>query len=287
MNGPAISTIAAGVLAAATLALWRWMCHVEPRHVEITRHDVVDPHLPEELDGFTLCQISDVHITATGRNECEIAAAIRTVHADLYVFTGDQIHRESGIDAFLHWFDDLGDAVRPCVAVQGNAEHKPHFDASPLLHGLAARGVPDLNNATYCFPWNHGAVQIVGVDDPHTDHDDFDRAYADSDPNAWTLLLSHSPEGVLRLNHHRADLILSGHTHGGQIRMPLVGAIIHGTKHIRGLVMGWYEGEELRKKAGHDIGQARLYVSRGLGTSRFAGRLLCRPELALFTLRKP
>jgi predicted MPP superfamily phosphohydrolase len=88
------------------------------------------------------------------------------------------------------------------------------------------------------------------------------------------------------LGQRRADLILSGHTHGGQIRLPLVGAIIHGTKFVRGLVMGWYEGEKLSKKAGHDVGKSRLYVSRGLGTSRFSGRLLCRPELAVFTLRK-
>jgi len=278
--------IAAAIVLAAISMLFAWMMLVEPRRIEITRHDVVDPDLPDGLDGLVICQVADVHITAAGRNAREIAAAIRSVRADLYVFTGDQIHRESGMDAFLAWFDDLDDAIRPCIVVQGNAEHKPGFSAAPVLRGLAARGVPVLNNASYCFPWGRGALQIVGIDDPHTDNDDFDRAYQDTDPNAWTLLLAHSPEAVLRIGDRRADLILSGHTHGGQIRLPLVGALIHGTKQVRGLVMGWYKGEKLAKHAGRDTGKTRLYVSRGLGTSRFAGRLLCRPELAVFTLRK-
>lgn len=278
--------VAAAILLLAAWALTHYMFHVEPRRVETTRHEVFHPDLPEALDGMVLCQIADIHISARRRNAAEIAAAIRSVKADLYLFTGDQILGESGIEPFLRWFDDLGDAVRPCVAVQGNAEHKSWFDATPALRGLHARGVTVLNNASWCFSWGRGALQIVGVDDPHSGHDDFDRAYAGADPNAWTLLLAHSPLGILRLKNYRADLILSGHTHGGQVRLPLANVVVAAIRRMHGLVMGWYGGEALRKKMGRDPGHTRLYVCRGLGMSGFGGRLFCRPELVLFTLRR-
>jgi predicted MPP superfamily phosphohydrolase len=277
---------AALLLCAAAYALYHWMFHIEPRLVEVTRHELFYPDLPESLDGLVLCQIADIHITASGRNAKEIAAAIRSIKADLYVLTGDQILGESGPEAFLRWFDELGNAIRPCVAVQGNAEHKKWFDPSPALRGLQERGVPVLNNATYCFAWGRGALQIVGVDDPHSGYDNFDRAYAGTDPNAWTLLLSHAPVGVFRLKDHRADLILSGHTHGGQVRIPLANVLVASIRRMHGLVIGWYEGETLRRKLRRDPGNTRLFVCRGLGMSGFGGRLICRPELSLFTLRR-
>ncbi len=283
-----LSLLAALPAAAALIALRHWMVRVEPHRITITRHEVIDPDLTQELDGLTICQVSDVHMTAEGRNAEAIAQAIRSISADLYVLTGDMIHRESGINSFFRWFDELGAAIRPCVAILGNAEHKPGIDTRKVLCGFAARGVPVLNNAVYRFPLpQSGAMlQIVGVDDPVTAYDNFDRAFAAADPEAWTLFLCHTPDGAINLKGRRVDLMLTGHTHGGQVRFPILGAPVQNIKHARGLVMGWYEGEELQRKAKCEVGKTRLYVSRGLGMSRFPGRLLCPPELALFTLRR-
>src|SRR5207244_600849 len=143
------------------------MYHVEPSQVEITHHEVSFEDLPLELDGFTICQVSDPHIAARRRNQKEIADAIRTVRADLYALTGDMIYRQSGIASFFRWFDDLGCSIRPAIAILGNAENKTHVRTEEVLRGLAARGVPVLNNSVHCFTWRGAEIQIVGVDDPH------------------------------------------------------------------------------------------------------------------------
>lgn len=284
-----LAAIAGAAALAAAARLRHYAVHVEPNRIEVTRHDVAFPDLPPQLDGMTICQVSDLHITTLGggRNASAIADALRQIDADLYVFTGDMIYRQDGIAAFFRWFDALGDAVRPAVAIRGNAEHKPYIRRGDVLQGFAARGVPVLNNAVYRFPYCGTELQIVGVDDPHTFNSDFKAAYANADPAVWTLLLCHSPDGVLEMEGCRADLMLCGHTHGGQIRLPLVGALAHGTIRLRGLVAGWYDGDRLRRKSRGRAGSARMYVSRGLGmSSKFPGRLLCPPEIPVFTLRR-
>src|SRR5437868_8532177 len=120
-------------LLIALLWLRRYMTHVEAARIEVTRHEVFSPDLPAELDGFTLCQVSDLHITARPRHESEIAEAIRAVDADLYVLTGDMIFLQSGVRAFFRWLDSLGPAIRPAVAVIGNAEHKPYVRRADVV----------------------------------------------------------------------------------------------------------------------------------------------------------
>jgi uncharacterized protein len=277
----------AGVGGAAALSrLYHYAGTVEPNRIEIPEYDVLCPDLPPSLDGFVICQLSDLHITAWKRNQTAIATAVRSVKADLYALTGDMIFRQSGIAAFLEWFDALGDAVRPAVAILGNAEHKDYVRKSELEAGLRERGVPLLNNESLRWPVGDGVLQIVGVDDPHTYHSDFAKAYQGTDPGLWTLLLCHSPDGARERAGLRADLMLCGHTHGGAIRVPPVGALIHGTTHVKGLVAGWYEDPVLSRRGKCPADRTRLYVSRGLGMSSWRFRLNCLPEMPLFRLRR-
>ena len=139
-------------LAVATLAgaagaggLYHYSGTVEPGRIEVSEYDVLCPELPEHLDRFVIAQLSDLHITAWRRNQEAITRAVRSVKADLYALTGDMIHRQSGIAAFLDWFDAMGDAVRPAVAVLGNAEHKDDVRREDIECGLAERGVPLLD----------------------------------------------------------------------------------------------------------------------------------------------
>jgi predicted MPP superfamily phosphohydrolase len=135
------------------------------------------------------------------------------------------------------------------------------------------------------WPAENPALQIVGVDDPHTDHSDFTKAYEEADPNIWTLLLCHSPDGARELAGRRADLMLCGHTHGGAIRIPPIGALIHGTTHVKGLVAGWYEHPVLTRRSKCPADRTRLYVSKGLGMSSWRFRFNCRPDMPVFRLR--
>jgi predicted MPP superfamily phosphohydrolase len=277
-----------GALAALTLALWayRHMRKVEPERIEVTAREVRSADLPEELDGAVICHVSDLHITADPRNSATVAEAIRSVQADLYVLTGDMIHGPRGVSALMTWLDDLANAMRPAVAVLGNAEHKRRIPTSSLVRQLEARGVRVLRNEVTEVSIGRGTVQIVGLDDPHTGHSRPLDAFARADTARWTVVLVHSPEGILPLEGRRADLVLAGHTHGGQILLPGIGWVSDNTHHSVGLISGWYDSQDLAVKAGIRNGPKALYVSRGLGTSGWPLRLRCRPELALLTLRR-
>lgn len=276
---------AALLLGIATL--FRHMRRIEPERVEIVHKTIVSEALPPELDGLVICQVSDLHITAHPRNGAAVADAIRSVQADLYVLTGDLIHGAAGGAALMSWLDEMGDRLRPAVAVFGNAEHKRLVNPNSLRRQLEQRGIRVLVNETAEIPVARGSIHVVGLDDPHSGHSRATVAYAHADPERWTLVLVHSPEGVLELEGRRADLVLAGHTHGGQIVLPGIGWISDNTHNRLGLISGFYSEGDLMVAAGLRRGPKALYVSRGLGTSGWPLRLRCRPELPMLTLRRP
>ncbi len=288
---PAVVTLSAlaggaGLAAAGGARLWRYGTREEPCQVEVTRHQVESTELPSELDGLTICQISDLHVSPHRRNERAITRALEQVQADLYVFTGDMIYGPDAIPVFFRWLDSHGDRLRPAVAILGNAEHKSFVRTQDVLDGFAGRGIQVLSNASLRLPVHGGEIQVVGTDDPHTHHCDIQAAYAGADPALWTLLLSHSPDGLAALTTQRADLMLCGHTHGGQVCLPRVGGLWTHTHRVHAFIAGWYNRTAIRRELPHCEGVERLYVCRGLGTGGIPLRLFCRPEIPVFTLER-
>lgn len=265
--------------------LWHHGSVGEPAQIEITRHEVRLASLPIALDGLVLCQISDPHIAGAPRNRQAIAEAIRSVKADLYVITGDLVFGTEGPAAFLEWLDNLGPAAQPAIAIFGNAEYKPNVNAELLIDGLTRRDVPLLRNESLRFSVRGTELQIAGVDDPHTGLDDFAAAYREVSENEFVLLLAHSPDAMAHREGRRADLVLCGHTHGGQIRLGPLGPLRTNTHTVKGLVSGWYSGQELARRSNAAEDGTLLYISRGLGMNWIPLRLGCPPELAVLTLR--
>ena len=271
--------------ALVVVGLLYYSIHVEPNRIEITRHEARFADLPPELDGIRICQVADMHLNDPARNTRAILNALRSVEADLFLLTGDQIRGRKGMDAFLRLLPELEPLIRPAFAVQGNAEHRKDVPTKELARRAKDGGICTLVNSSTTFEFRGAFVQLVGVDDPHYFADDFQKAYSGADSALFTILLCHSPDGLRNLNGFRADLALCGHTHAGQIRFPVIGAIWGNTRRVK-LLQGWYAGVELEETAGVPIGRTRVYVSRGLGTGRFSGRFLCPPELPVITLRR-
>jgi predicted MPP superfamily phosphohydrolase len=258
---------------------------IEPNRIEITRHEICIPSLSAELDGIRICQVADMHLNDPARNTRAILDALRSVKADLFLLTGDQIRGRKGMNAFLRLLPEIEPTIRPAFAVQGNAEHRKDVLTKHLAARMTEDGIRTLVNTSATIQVRGTSVQLVGVDDPHYFADNFQMAYSCANPALFTILLCHSPDGLRNLNGFRADLALCGHTHAGQIRFPLIGALWGNTRRVK-LLHGWYTGADLERRAGAPIGRTRVYVSRGLGTGRFAGRFLCRPELPVITLRR-
>lgn len=279
------------------LVYW-WSQYVEPYWLELATPEIVCPNLPAELDGLRVLLLADPHVDSWSRREDSL---IRMLSHDLphppdVVLWGGDIgaKTETGVRLVTAVREVIPDL--PTFAVLGNAEHKiSRSQTAQFVKGLEGAGVRVLKNVSETLSVRGVPITLAGVDDPYYGYDDLPAALKAAPAERFTILLSHSPQIVYRAAKAGVDLMLSGHTHGGQIRLPFLGALKAqnplGTK----LDQGLFERERLRPMLqGRDIPEEfRLYITRGIGVAS-AGRLLwlrprllCRPEVTLITLRCP
>jgi len=156
-------------------------------------------------------------------------------------------------------------------AVLGNWDYWAG-DISPLVSMLKRNGIEVLINDNRFFFKNGDFINIAGVSDPCTEHDDIKRATFGINDKNFTILLSHAPCIVNHLGDESFDLILCGHTHGGQVNIPFIKPF-------------WTPTETDYIKGMYETGWGKLYVNRGIGVSGFPIRFLCPPELTVFNLK--
>jgi len=240
---------------------------------EITETDIFIRDLPASFDGFRIVQLTDIHhsllvLQAEVRRVVELANG---VGADMAVLTGDYTTaRVSYIEPCAEALGELR-AAAGVWAVLGNHDH--YTDAELTTRALQRRGINVLNNANTVIRRGGEELQLVGIDDWSWGQTRWPRALHNLDPARPSILLSHQP---LIFDHEEAasfSLIISGHTHGGQISLPFIGAparFIDEFKYLRGL---------------YQRGDHSLYVSRGTGVVGLPVRLGARPEIAALRLR--
>lgn len=268
---------AAGLAALLTAPFYAH--YVERNRVETVRLTLGFADLPAAFDGMTIVHFSDLHYGFYyGLAELEpLLARIRTLAPDMIVFTGDLFDKD-----VLPYADECALALRTLSAplgkwaVPGNHDYYTGWQLAPKVY--AACGFSLLTNRSDRLSRDGEHLQIAGVDDMKLGKPDLHAAFADLDSRRFTLLLSHQPDFADRTGAHRVDLQLSGHSHGGQVRLPVVGEVLTppgGRKYVQGL----YE------LPGREV-PSFVYTNRGIGTTHIPVRFLCRPELTLITLRK-
>ena len=264
-----------GVVGAAALADGFF---VEPRTIDVTRHDVPVPGLAPEFDGWRVAAVSDVHLSDGVHAAARAALAeLARERPDVVVLIGDICNRRSDLAHLAAWARDAR-GTRATFATLGNWEHDAGIDRSTAERAYGSVGVELLYNssARVTAPGSKGGtLTFVGIDDPVLGHPDIAtavRGVGADDPALWVL---HGPgfvDGVPRDVFPHPAAILAGHTHGGQIRLPFYTPYVP-TGSGR-FVAGWYRDTV-----------APLYVTRGIGTVTVPARLFCPPEVAVFTLR--
>ncbi len=235
--------------------------------------------------------LSDTHLREadTGRIKFLRSLRDRVGDVDLIVMTGDMIENDSGIDPLIDALSGL-EARYGKAYVLGSHDYyqsrfklpvkylfktEPRLDAGPadtgrMRAGLEAQGWLDLTNRTAMLETEQGRIRLAGVDDPYlkrhrTDH--IERSSGD----AAAIGLVHAPDIVTPWLLAGFDLVVAGHTHGGQLRAPFVGALVTNSSLPTALAAGL-----------HRIGDGHLHVSPGLGTSHYVRlRFLCRPEVTI------
>ncbi|MBI5069267.1 MAG: metallophosphoesterase [Deltaproteobacteria bacterium] len=265
LQGAALLTAGAAVAPAARAAV-----DDDPRVQEV---EFRLPDLDPAHDGLRVAQLSDLHVGTRTPPE-RIAAAIAlasSLQPDLVVLTGDYLSRGRETVALLP--EQLRGLTAPTVAVLGNHDH--WVDAAGTTRALSKLGYDVLRNQHTRLRLRGAPLSVVGVDDLLTGHADPERALAGV-PRGSRLVLAHGPRTADRLRGAGEPLlVLTGHTHGGQIAIPIVTRLL-----LSALVREPY----LR---GHfHLGPVQLYVNRGIGNTAFRLRVNSDPEVTLATLRR-
>lgn len=253
------------------LAAAMYATRVEPRQPIFERRTLRFRQLPRELDGLRIALIGDMHLGHPFASE-NTRWAVRQVldaQADLIALTGDFVSYARSIPELPEL---LGELYAPLgvFAVPGNHDHWEGVDEI-----RAALERPDfrfLLNSNRRLEWRGAHFVVAGIDDVWHDDHDLDLALAGVSPGAFTILLAHAPDVADEAAQRGVDLQLSGHTHGGHIRLPGLGALVlprHGWRYSIGHVV---------------VGEMQVYISRGIGG--FPLRLGCPPEATLITLRR-
>ena len=230
--------------------------------------------LSPELDGYTIAQLSDLHIGAFtplwwGKRWVEAANAAQ---ADLVVVTGDMV--TSGV-AFHEDIAELVGGLRAkdgTYVIMGN--HDYFGEGEPLVSLLRGRGAHVLRNQGVVLEHAGGRLYLAGMDDTWTKRANLDASLAARPEGVPTVLLAHDPDRFPHAVKRNVEVMLSGHTHGGQIAMPFLGRLINASKLAHRYHVGLYED-----------GDSTLYVHPGLGTTGPPMRLGVAPVIALIKLR--
>jgi predicted MPP superfamily phosphohydrolase len=292
-----ISTRTRGVIAvcvAAVLVLGTGWLIWDNNRLVTTEYEVDSPRLPSAFDGLRIAQLSDVHSRDFGHGNRRLVAAVKAADPDLIAITGDLITDDEDQQVVLDLAAHL-QKIAPVYYVTGNHEGRsPRRDG--LEDGLRERGVDVLDGRTDTVRRDGQELVVAGVDDPRVDRSgpgggrgsrtDAQQATLMRDRLAglgypsvdapFTVLLSHRPELLDEYARAGVDVALTGHAHGGQVRIPGIGGLYAPN-----------QGMFPKLTAGvHREGNTQMVISRGLGNSSPVPRVNDPTELVVVTLRR-
>lgn len=254
---------------------------VEPQLVNISRLTFSHKDIPEGFEKFKIVQFSDTHLGFQyDLNQLrEAVNKINSLTPDILLFTGDLMDAPNEYDEVEEIVPVLQKLNAPFgkFAVYGNHDHGG-YGSNIYKQVMEKAGFKLLiNEAIKVKLLNNDHVYIVGIDDAMLGNPDIETALSTVPNDSFKLLLSHAPDLADDASPYNIQLQLSGHSHGGQIKIPFIGALVKPP-----FAEKYYEG---RYTIG-DNNDLTLYVNRGLGTTRLPFRFLSKPEITLLTLCK-
>lgn len=251
---------------------------IEPTLLQITNISFQHDELPTSFNGIKIVQFSDTHLGFQYNLQQlkELTTTINELKPDLIFFTGDLIDDPNTFDEVSDTIELLQQMSAPLgkYAVYGNHDHGGY--GTKLYEQIMGQsGFQLLNNKAKKVAIENEHLFIIGVDDAMLGQPNIQAALKNVPTDSVKLLLSHAPDLADDANRHGIHFQLSGHSHGGQIKAPFLGALVKppfAEKYVEGTYTIGLD---------HSL---TLYVNRGLGTTRLPFRFLSRPELAVITL---
>lgn len=272
--------VGSGVLAAG---MTLYSGEIARHELDVVERSISIRHLPESFEGLRIAQLSDIHLDEYTEPYFleRVVRRVNTLRPDVVLLTGDFITR-GALTFVTHEH-----AARRCAeilstlrceeryAVLGN--HDVAVSRTLVTRCLQQRGIPVLRNSFTSIRRGNDQIRLCGTADPGADSPDLDRTLP-RDGSLPSILMVHAPDFADTVVQHPrgqyVSLMLSGHSHGGQVRAPLLGPLVLpplGRKYVEGMFV---------------FGPMQLYVNRGIGTVGVPFRLNCAPEVTIHTLRR-
>lgn len=252
-----------------------WAIFVEPNLVKTEEIVLAINKLPLEFENLKFVQISDVHFRSFSGKTQKILEILDKINPDFVFITGDTVDWTSKDLERLKKFcsgitKDREDRV---FLVLGNHEHK-NPKLKKIIQIFKESNIDVLDNDSRKLEINNRFIYLIGVDDPHSDFDDFEKASENIEEEKPKILLAHSPEIFRRVKDKKIDIILTGHTHGCQINLPLLCDLIIPLKYDKKYKRGLFAENS-----------SYLYINRGIGETFLPLRLNSFPEVTLIRLK--
>ena len=268
--------------AAAAGGLALYSGEIARHEISIETHTLTLAKLPEAFRGYRIVQISDIHFDEYTEPSFvhRVVGEVNRLTPDLVLLTGDYISNsprrgQFAAGAMLRCAGELRRLTCPVrYAVMGN--HDSILGPPLIRAGLASASIPMLLNQHVAIERNGQRLWLAGLADPLSNVPNLQQTIP-ANADGPVILLCHAPDYADNVLAHGygavVDLMLAGHSHGGQVRLPIVGAVrrVYGAEHY---VQGLYQ-----------LGRMQLYVNRGIGTVGVPFRLNCPPEITVFTLQ--
>ncbi|MFD2628223.1 metallophosphoesterase [Oceanobacillus kapialis] len=250
---------------------------IEPRMLQVHQLKILDKAVPSAFEDFKIVQFSDTHIGFhySVKQLNELVSKINQLNPDLIVFTGDLVdepHVYQWNNQLIHVLQSL-QAVHGKYWIYGNHDHGG-YGTEKVREVMNASGFTLLQNEHTVIEQNNDRIILSGIDDVMLGSPNLAKALENVNHDLFTLLLAHEPDFADTTVNHPVNVQLSGHSHGGQVRLPFIGHL-YTPKYSEKYVEGKYLLNE---------GKLQLFVNRGIGTTRLPYRFFCRPELHVYTL---
>jgi len=265
------SAVAGAVVLGTTSVCYGF---AEAGNVQIVRKTVTLPNLPKAFDGTTVAFLTDIHHGPYVSLDfvASVVRATKMLQPDLIIHGGDYILRSA---EYTRPCFEVFSALRAPLGVYGVLGNHDHWHAlQTTQEAMRASGITELTNCGVWLTKGNSRLRLCGVDDLMRGEPTIVPALGDTTVNDACILVSHNPDFAETIRDTRVGLVLSGHTHGGQVNVP----------NMRNPFIPSQYGDKYR--AGLcDAPATRVYVSRGLGVTGIPVRYNCPPELTLLTLR--
>ena len=269
--------IVLAAIVAILILLIIWIAYGNT-DLEIYKYNVKSEDIPSEFDNFRIVQISDLHNAEFGENNEKLLLMLKQADADIIAITGDMIDsRNTDVDVAIS-FAQKAVNIAPVYYVNGNHESRVLGEYEKLKQGLTDTGVTILENSSADITIGDEAITLIGINDPTFRMDIVDDTMEQNiahqlvnvipDNDNYKVLLAHRPE-YFDVYAGNVDLVLSGHAHGGQFRIPFIGGLVAPGQ---GFFPEYYEGSHIKENT-------EMIVSRGIGNSIIPFRINNKPEI--------